>query len=304
MVPTQNSSASADLAISDPSTASLPVHLVLEVTKGFTRFPRRPVTHPRFLIGAGSTCDLRLGGEGMPALHSLITISGREITLEAIAAEPALKVNGRRVQTALLHDGDVIDVGEVELLARFEAGQTPSGAQMISAPAAAAGDRAAAELTAAELVDLIEQEEKQIEQFEERQREGAQALVQAIMGHARRPAARPAEIGVRAPIPAPHFLSKRPQILAAQTRQSELAAERDPAVQQEIEELGRHLSALAQEIKGTTQRAAEREATYAEAADTLLDTQDKLVSQMEILLDQVQTLKANEPPASKPRAIA
>ena len=116
MVSSQNSSASPELAAADPSLLPFPVQLVLEVTKGHTRFPRRPVTHPRFLIGAGSTCDLRLGGEGMPALHSLITVSGRAITLEAIAATPALRVNGRVVQTTVLHDGDVIGVGEVELL--------------------------------------------------------------------------------------------------------------------------------------------------------------------------------------------
>jgi hypothetical protein len=304
MVPTQNSSASSEISAFDQSSLSLPVHLVLEVTKGYTRFPRRPVTHPRFLIGAGSTCDLRLGGEGMPALHSLITVSGREITLEAIAATPALTVNGRQIQTTLLHDGDIIGVGEVELLARFEAGQTPNGAQMISAPAAAIdADRPVSELSAAELIDRIEEEEKQVEEFEARQMSGAHALVQAIMGRTRQ-AARPVETGSRAPIPAPHFLSKRPQILAAQTRQSQLAADRDPAVQEEIEELGKHLSTLSQELKGTTQRAAAREATYVEATDTLLETQDKLVSHIEVLLDQVQTLKSNEAPVQKPRAIA
>jgi hypothetical protein len=305
MVPTQNSSASSEISAFDQSSLSLPVHLVLEVTKGYTRFPRRPVNHPRFLIGAGSTCDLRLGGEGMPALHSLITVTGREITLEAIAATPALTVNGRQIQTTLLHDGDIIGVGEVELLARFEAGQTPTGAQMIPTAAAAIdADRPAAELSAAELVDRIEEEEKQVEEFEARQRTGAHALVQAIMGRTRQAAARPIETGSRAPIPAPHFLSKRPQILAAQTRQSLLAAERDPAVQEEIEELGKHLSTLSQEIKGNTQRAVAREATYVEATDTLLETQDKLVSQIEVLLDQVQTLKSNETPIQKPRAIA
>src|SRR5262245_42914389 len=231
MVPTQNSSASSEFSAFDQSSLSLPVHLVLEVTKGYTRFPRRPVTHPRFLIGAGSTCDLRLGGEGMPALHSLITVSGREITLEAIAAAPALTVNGRQIQTTLLHDGDIIGVGEVEFLARFEAGQTPNGAQMISAPPVAIdADRPVAELSAAELVDRIEEEEKQVEDFEARQQTGAHALVQAIMGRTRQSVARPVETGSRAPIPAPHFLSKRPQILAAQTRQSELSADRDPAV--------------------------------------------------------------------------
>src|SRR5262245_59684997 len=306
MVPAQNSSASPLPVASDQSCLSLPVQLVLEVTRGCTRYPRRPVTHSRFLIGAGSTCDLRLGGEGIPALHSLITISGREITLEAIAAEPLLKVNGRVIQTAILHDGDVIDDGDIELLAHFEAGRTPAGAQMISAPAGGAPDaeRPLSELTPAELVDRIEQEEKEIEEFEARQRTGASALVQAIMSRARHPAQRPAEIGTRAPIPAPHFLSKRPQILAAQTRRSQLAAGHDPQVQQEIEELGNQLSTLSHELKGNTERAVERETTYVEATDTLLDTQQKLVSQLEVLVDQVQSLKSNESQATKPRAIA
>ena len=223
MVPTLTSSASAEAGIADLSWLSLPVQLVLEVTKGQTRFRRRPVTSPRFLIGAGSTCDLRLGGAGMSALHSIITIAGREIAIEAIAAEPALTVNGRLVQNSVLHDGDVITVGEVELLARLEATRSPVGALAASLPAALPADveRPAADFSAAELIDLIEQEERLIEDFEERQRVGANALVEAIMGRARRPAvARPADAGIRAPIPAPHFLSKRPQILVAQTRQT------------------------------------------------------------------------------------
>jgi hypothetical protein len=306
MVPTQSRSASADTGVSDQSSLSLPVHLVLEVTKGRTRFRRRPVTHPRFLIGAGSTCDLRLGGNEVPALHSIITVSGREIGLEAIAAEPALTVNGRIVHTASLHDGDVIAVGDVELLARFEAGHSPVGAQMTKGPSAhGEGDRPAPERSAAELVDLIDQEQGEIEDFEQRQRDGAQALVSAIMGRVRhRDVSRPAEAGIRAPVPAPHFLSKRPQILAAQTRQPQNSAERDPVAQQELEALGRQLTTLSQEIKGNSQRAAQREAHYASATDVLLETQDKLVTQLEVLIDRVQTLSAQESPLPKPRAIA
>jgi hypothetical protein len=306
MVPTQAISAPADAGITDRSSLSIPAQLVLEVTKGQTRFRRRPVTTSRFLIGAGSTCDLRLGGEGMSALHSIITIAGGEIAIEAIAAEPALTVNGRLVQNAILHDGDVIAVGEVELLARLEAGHAPIGATAVAAPALpAAHERAPSELSAAELVDLIEQEERLIEDFEERKRVGANALVQAIMGRARRPAIpRPAQAGTRAPIPAPHFLSKRPQILAAQTRQAQPAADRDPGFQQDLEELGKQLTTLSQEMRGNTQRAAEREAHYATAADVLLDTQHKLVSQLEVLLDQVHALKANEAAVPAPRAIA
>jgi hypothetical protein len=306
MVPTQSRSASADTGVSDQSSLSLPVHLVLEVTKGRTRFRRRPVTHPRFLIGAGSTCDLRLGGDEMPALHSIITVSGRDICLEAIAAEPALSVNGRVVHTASLHDGDVIAVGEVELLARFEAGHSPVGAQMTSGPSAhLAGERPAAELSAAELVDLIDEEQREIEDFEQRQRDGAHALVNAIMGRVRRPdVSRPAEVGIRAPVPAPHFLSKRPQILAAQTRPAPNPPDRDPAVQNELNALGRQLTTLSQQMKGNSERAAEREAHYVTATDVLLETQDKLVTQLEVLIDRVQVLASHESPVQKPRAIA
>jgi hypothetical protein len=306
MVPTQVNSPASDAGFAGQSQ-QLPVQLVLEVTKGQTRFRRRPVTTPRFLIGAGSTCDLRLGGEGMSALHSIITIAGREIAIEAIAAEPVLRVNGRPVQSSVLHDGDVIAVGEVELLARFEAGYAPVGATAASAPAPVpdADERPLSDLSAAELVDRIAEEEQMIEEFEERQRVGANALVDAIMGRARRTAAaRPAEAGVRAPIPAPHFLSKRPQILAAQTRQSPSSADCDPAFQHDLEELGKQLTTLSQDLKGNSLRAAEREAKYATAADVLLDTQHKLVSQLEVLLDQVHALKANDPAIQTPRAIA
>lgn len=241
----------------------------------------------------------------MPALHSIITISGREIALEAIAAEPGLTVNGRLVQNAILHDGDVIAVGEVELLAHLEAGHSPAGAQVGSTGAAAAieSDRSPAELTAAELVDLIDAEERQIEEFEQKQRVGAEALVQAIAGRARRPADHAAEARVRAPIPAPHFLSKRPQILAAQTRQ-QVRPEAERALERDLDELGQQLTSLSQEIQSNTLRASDREAHYATAADALFDTQQKLVSQLEVLLAQVQSLKAQETQAPKPRAIA
>jgi hypothetical protein len=273
------------------------------------------VTHSRFLIGAGATCDLRLGGERMPALHCIITIAGREIALEAIAAEPALTVNGRLVRNALLHDGDMIGVGEVELLARLEAGHAPAAVEspvgISNSPIDA--DRPLADISAAELVDLIEQEEHAIEEFESRERDGAQALVDAIMARVRStsdndtadaPIELPREAGSRAPIPAPHFLSKRPQVLAGQPRQLSDVAGNAATSQSDIEELGKQLTTISQAILGNSQRATEREAIYASAADQLLDTQHKLVSQLEAVVDQVQSLKASEAPIQKPRAIA
>ena len=300
MVSTQHHSGVPAAPPSDFSLSSLPVHLVLEVTRGQTRFRHRPVNQPRFLIGAGSTCDLRLGGERMPALHSIITVHPHEIHLEAIAAQPPLAVNGRAVQQAMIADGDVIGIGEVELLARLVAGPAPAPAQATLTPRIDV-DRPVAELSAAELVELIEQEEREIEDFESRQRAGAEALVDALVARNRR-AAGPAQpdAGSQRPIPAPHFLSKRPQILAAQTRQSHADEGR---FQHDLEQLGRQLTALSHELKHSSERATEREAHYAAAADVLLDAQYKLVSQLEGLLGQVSVLSGQQQ-ANKPRAIA
>jgi hypothetical protein len=307
MVPTQNLSAPAEpdlaeLAVNDQSSLSLPVHLVLEITRGRTRFPRRPVTHSRFLIGAGATCDLRLGGDRMPALHSIITVAGREFALEAIGAEPALTVNGRLVRNALLHDGDKIGIGEVELVARLEAGHAPAAVEQSTSATRSLidVDRLLADIPAAELIDLIEREESAIEEFGSRQRDGAKALVDAVMARVNRNTT--GDAVARAPIPAPHFLSKRPQV-AVNLRQSAMAAAELP-LQDDIEELGIQLSSISKAILGSSQRATEREALYAQAADQLLDTQHKLVSQLEAVVDQVQTLKENEAPLQKPRAIA
>jgi hypothetical protein len=75
-------------------------------------------------------------------------------------------------------------------------------------------------------------------------------------------------------------------------------------LQDEIDALGRQLTTLSQQLKGNSERAAEREAHYVTATDVLLETQDKLVTQLEVLIDRVQVLASNESPLPKPRAIA
>jgi hypothetical protein len=315
MVPTQNRSAQVELGDNDQSSQSVSVHLVLEITRGRTRFRRRRVTHSRFLIGAGATCDLRLGGDRMPALHSIITVADHEIALEAIGAEPGLTVNGRLVRNALLHDGDTIGIGEVEFLARLEAGHAPAAAEQTNGATNGSidTDRPVTEIPAAELVDLIEQEERRVEDFENRQRDGARALVDAIMLRAGLRTAINAGIGDpidsqpesarSATIPAPHFLSKRAQVPAGQPRPS-AATDGTAPTQRDIEKLGEQLTTISQEILGNSQRASAREAVYTQAADQLLDAQHKIVSQLEAVVDQVQSLKSNETPIHKPRAIA
>ncbi len=62
-------------------------------------------------------------------------------------------------------------------------------------------------------------------------------------------------------------------------------------IHEDLEKLGEQLTSLSQELKGSSERATRREAQFASATDELLDTQHKLVTQLEVVLDQVQTLK-------------
>src|SRR5262249_35684853 len=133
-MPESQSGAAPAASVELPPTVA--PRLVLEITRGKTRFRDRPVTGPRFLIGAGVTCDLRLGGERDPPLHSLVTVDPTGVHIEAIVTVPTLIVNGRGVHDAALSDGDVISIGEVELVARVSAGRTPAGVQVEEPPAA------------------------------------------------------------------------------------------------------------------------------------------------------------------------
>ncbi|MGQ0634879.1 MAG: hypothetical protein ACT4QC_09735 [Planctomycetaceae bacterium] len=296
------SAAAADLAdLADPADSnSQTTSLVLEVTRGSTRFRRRPVTGPRFLIGAGVTCDLRIGGEGMPALHSLITIDVAGAQLEAIAATPALVVNGRRSREARLRDGDIVRIGDVELIAHIVCGQPASQAPTTGAPAAVdAQVRAPAEMSAGELVELIEREEREVERFEKQRAVAAKALLQTAITRGAGPMIDRAAAAQASHIPAPHFLSKRPQVLAAHGRTIPAATEA-PFISQ-LAEVGRELSELSREIQTATARAGQREAGYAQAADALLETQQHLAGQLKEVVEQVQALHV---PPAKPRAIA
>ncbi|MFN0053566.1 MAG: FHA domain-containing protein [Planctomycetales bacterium] len=269
--------------------------LVLEVTRGQTRFRRRPVTNPRFLIGSGATCDLRLGGEAMPALHSLITVTGQEVHLEAIAATPQLIVNGAPIQDILLQDGDVIEIGEVELLARLSAGRAPAQVQTAaqSQESLETPEQDLEELSALELIERIEAEQRQIAELEAGQRTGLQALTQAALLRARE--AQPA--APRA-IPAPHFLKHR----SPTTRVA--SALPDTELQEELEQFGQQLGRLSQTLQAAADGAQQRESHYVQAADSLLETQQRLAQQLEGVLEQVEALRQQHEMPSKPRAIA
>lgn len=82
----------------------------LAIERGGTRFPWRPIVSRRFLIGSGTNCHLQLGGD-IPLLHSLLTRVADGWSIEAIAAEPPLMVNGVVCRHCRLHPEDRVEVG-------------------------------------------------------------------------------------------------------------------------------------------------------------------------------------------------
>jgi hypothetical protein len=106
--------------------------LWVEVRRGRTRAPRRAVRSERFLIGAGSNCQLQLGGDEIPILHSILLVNEDGAHIDAVVPWPQLIVNGSPCRTADLHDGDQFTIGKFEFAVHE---QRPAGAgQAISAP--------------------------------------------------------------------------------------------------------------------------------------------------------------------------
>lgn len=168
----------------------------VEVCRGKTSFPRRPVLGERFLIGAGSNCHLQLGGQGMPFLHSILTVQGAEITIEAFVNWPELKVNGRPLPSSAVHDNDRIAIGPFEFSVHVEQPQIDSDAEEdllspIPLPLAAEAEEDLSRLSALQLVERLEEAELDEERLLQRRHDGASALLDAAW-HAR-PEAAPAD---------------------------------------------------------------------------------------------------------------
>lgn len=158
--------------------------LWLEIRRGRTRSPRRPVRSRRFLIGAGSNCQLQLGGEEIPILHSILLINEEGAHIDAVVPAPELTVNGVPCRAADLQHGDVFSIGRFEFSVhvpdQFSATQAATAEEL---PLDDAADLES--MSAAELIDRIEREQACIDRFEAARQQGAKALLQSIARRAR-----------------------------------------------------------------------------------------------------------------------
>lgn len=247
--------------------------LVFEITQGRTESPLRPVSRDRFLIGAGDRCDLRLGGKGIPAVHSVVHVDGTEVWLETLADSPAVRVNGRLTRSAALEPGDDLEIGAFSL--RLHQTGSPESVQKPRIFGASVRETLTEEdvenpiedleeLTARELVELIDQEEALIEEFEARRRMGAQALMDVVRQR---------------------FLddeSAETDDVRAPTSPSQLLDELRDAILS--------LNEFAQEFEKRTERLSQPETQR--VANSLLDFQQQIVSRLDGVLEKIALIDA------------
>ena len=271
--------------------------LSFQICRGRTQFPLRPISPHRFLIGSDENCDLRLGGDDIPLLHSLIHFDGESYHIDTLIAVPPLKINAQVVQSAVLHDGDHIEIGPFAFRVR-ESEQASQEAKHVDSlqpdgldlPDMQLVNQKPHDLSAAELADLLDKELSGVDRFESRRRMGAATLLQAIASHADslQEVASPA----RMTQPAEHTTAdgtlpvlNQPEIEPS-TQSKPIEDLADDGVLAQFEHVLKELNVFVDELERRSERLADREASYSDAAATLLDVQQELTTQLESLLEQ------------------
>lgn len=157
----------------------------LHILQGRTEFPVRPLVGRRYVIGAGSQCQLQLGGH-MPLVHSILTQHADGWEIEALVPYPLMMVNGQSARKIQLAPGDTLELGEFRLL--YELAAAVSSPQEIvlppfpeAAPVPVADALAAdpQKLSAARLVERLEVAMEELESLETRRRKGWENLLSA-----------------------------------------------------------------------------------------------------------------------------
>jgi hypothetical protein len=263
--------------------------MVLEICRGLTRFPQRPISGPRFFIGSGPGCDLRLGGDGFPAIHSLIQTRENGVWFEILAAEPLARLNGELTKGEWLRDGDRIEIGAFQFLAHVLP-ELPPTAVGLSGQFDEMPQEFLTTLSAAELAERLERELGNVEKFEHGLDAGVQALLQALRQKTWIVDSRAAGV---APPHSPRMRS--PQISLPQAVNG---AEAD--FQLDLDRLCRDLEELTIVLERRSETISHRELQFAQVAESMVDAQRELVSQLESALETAAKLRDSHAEPMKP----
>jgi len=92
----------------------------LEIVRGKASRRIREVNPPVFLIGTAEDCDLVLGDLRFPEAFAYIYVTVRGVSVRHLGDGPELYVNGELTETALLEDGDILEMGAYEFQAHIQ----------------------------------------------------------------------------------------------------------------------------------------------------------------------------------------
>ncbi len=235
--------------------------LYLEIVRGATRFPNRPVYEGVFLIGAGTNCDLRLGGTDTPAVHSIVRAEGRDVHIESLCRKPALRVNGQPRERTELKDGDRIQIGPIQMVAHF---QTVPAAPALAEPGNGTGTgNDLQQLSAPQLIELLEQDLALVEQSDRAEADGVARLLEA----------------------ATHVDTLQP---AEETVSIVDPDEQLVDTHAEAEQLIAALNRIADDLNARVDHLQQKEDVYSEAAEDLLTMQTRFSSLLERVLQRLE----------------
>ncbi|WP_337176543.1 PQQ-binding-like beta-propeller repeat protein [Paludisphaera sp.] len=99
---------------------------------GRARFVELARDHP-VLLGSSPACDVVLSGEGVLPVHGRIRWKGRRFKIDASPDAEYLEINGRKIVSASLHQGDEIRVGPCRVFA-LRLDDAPADAPPAAAP--------------------------------------------------------------------------------------------------------------------------------------------------------------------------
>ncbi|MFK7817237.1 MAG: FHA domain-containing protein [Planctomycetaceae bacterium] len=243
--------------------------LYLEIVKGSTRFPNRPVYEGVFLIGSGSNCDLRIGGPDTPAVHSVVRAEKGDVHIESLSRKPVLRVNGSPCERVELRNGDRVQIGSIQMVAKFQS--VPVAPVM---PVEEAGPADLASMSAEQLIGLLEQDLALVEDASRHESNGAELLLEA----ARRTA------GASAP-----EVQEDDRNLRIVDPDEELHDS-----QAEAEQLIVALNRIADDLNTRVDHIRRKEEVYTDAADDLLAMQNRFADLLERVLQRLD--EKQQPP--------
>ena len=111
----------------------------IQVIKGDSAGVSKTFSGGDIVIGRDPNSDLPINDPKVSRAHARLTYNGRDVVLHDLQSSNGTMVNGRRVDNAVLSNGDTIAVGDSELTFREAAGSSDFGGDAGAGVGAGAG---------------------------------------------------------------------------------------------------------------------------------------------------------------------